>query len=466
MKELIKFAFVGGAFGVLAPLLGVFLKGRPTAQRVAFGLMCFMTINGLFAEANWGKTLLSIEWYRGHTKGFHFYFNHIFGIALLVAKTMESPKQMLKVPSGVPIYLMYCLCSSLSVFTAPEPLYVIMALHKMTFILVIFFATWHFLQKQEDLEFFLKVMAGTLMWEAFIVLKMKYLDGMYQVRGTFEHQNPLCMYAVMIGVVFLAVSMSTGKCTGRWTACGFAACGIIVQSTLSRAGMVVFAGGVVSVVALNLLERVTVRRAAFVFAFGFLGTVGLALTLDTIISRFGDEGNDASSELRHVLNEASRQMLQANPLGVGWNNYGLTINHPYPYANVVYAWLEDRGMPVDFDSPNALVESHYYLLLAENGYLGYGFYILFISQMLWLNLRSAVAFGPGLYRWVSIGIAAGCSLNYVQSLLERVLTQPRNLMLWMILLAITSRLNYWRKLKAKGLLPDLNKEPLTQPQTS
>jgi hypothetical protein len=36
-------------------------------------------------------------------------------------------------------------------------------------------------------------------------------------------------------------------------------------------------------------------------------------------------------------------------------------------------------------------------------------------------------------------------MNYLQSFLERVLTQPRNVMLWFILLAITARITAWRK---------------------
>ena len=35
-------------------------------------------------------------------------------------------------------------------------------------------------------------------------------------------------------------------------------------------------------------------------------------------------------------------------------------------------------------------------------------------------------------------------MNYLQSFLERVLTQPRNMMLWLILMAITARITTWR----------------------
>ena len=59
LKELIKTALVVAVFFVGAPIMGALLKNRRGWQRAAFALMCFMTINGLMAEGNWGKTLMS-----------------------------------------------------------------------------------------------------------------------------------------------------------------------------------------------------------------------------------------------------------------------------------------------------------------------------------------------------------------------------------------------------------------------
>jgi len=450
LTEFIKFVLVGSVFFGAAPVAGFLMKDRRSWQRAAFALMCFMTLNGLLAEGNWGKTLASIEWYRGHTKGFHFYFNHALAIALLVAAWRENPQRFLRPPPGLLAYWIYCAVSMVSIVTAPNPWYVLMAAQKMFFASVLFLAVFHFLRNHDDVAFFLKVMAFTLLWEAFVVLKMKYFDGMYQVRGTFEHQNPLSMYAVMIGMVFLAVGLGPQMRGDRWCQLAFVACAIIVQSTLSRGGMVVFALGSIVVVALCVVEKVTRRRLLVISVMALVGAIGLLLTADTISARFNDHGNQASGELRDVLNEASRQMVRDHPLGVGWNNFGLTINHPYPYANVVYDWLEERNMPVDYEAPNALVESHYYLLLAENGYPGWAAYLTLISCFLWKNLRAAIAYGSSPLRWVSVGIGTGCALNYLQSMLERVLTQPRNLMLWLILLGLTSRLDAWRRESAEN----------------
>ena len=208
---------------------------------------------------------------------------------------------------------------------------------------------------------------------------------------------------------------------------------------------------------------------------GAVGAVGLLLTLDTIVSRFSDKGNTASSELREVLNEAARQMERAHPLGIGWNNYALCINTPYPYADVVYEWTRGRGMKVDEEKPNAPVESHYYLLLGENGLPGLISWLTVIAVGLWRNVRGFFSFRHSFERCLCLGLAAGLALNYVQSTLERVLTQPRNLMLWLILFGLTARLEIMRRARKSGVpgpvgepereMPAGQPEPKPQPSS-
>lgn len=447
----IKLAFILPVFFGLGPLLGVAVKDRPQAQRWLFAAMCFMTINGLFAAGNWGLTLASVEKYRGHAKGYHFYFNHIFAIALITAAWLKDRKNFRWVPPGMALYGLFIVCCSLSIANAPRVDYTIMAIHKMVFFAIIAIAAFHWLRDRERMQFFISVMGFIMVWQAFVGLKMKYLDGIYQVRGTFEHQNPLAMYAVMIGMPLLAVALGPDFRGRKWCTAGFVACAILVQSALSRAALVMFAGGTLMVALASVLERPTKRRFGMLGAMGAVGALGLLLTLDTIVSRFGDKGNDASSELREVLNEAARQMERAEPLGIGWNNYALCINTPFPYADVVYDWTRGRGMKVDEEKPNAPVESHYYLLLGENGYPGLIAWLIVIGVGLWRNARAFFCFRHGFERCLSLGILTGLSLNYVQSTLERVLTQPRNLMLWLILFGLTARLELMRRaLKGKS----------------
>jgi len=178
---------------------------------------------------------------------------------------------------------------------------------------------------------------------------------------------------------------------------------------------------------------------------GLFGALGLILTIDTIISRFHDQGNQASGELREVMKDACREMAHDHALGIGWNNYALVVNPPFRYADIYYDWLRGRHMKVNENEANAVVESHYYLLLAETGSVGLLAWLVLIFVGLWRNARAFLFFEHSFIRCLALGIAIGCALNYMQSTLERVLVQPRNLMLWLILLGITGRLEIMRR---------------------
>ena len=443
--DLIKLAIVGPLFFMLAPAAGFFLKDRPGWQRVTFGLMCFMTINGLLAPGNWGLTIDSIEEYRGHTKGFHFYFNHALAIALIVAKWREDKKSFRWFPPGLGWYLLYCGISMLSLLNAPDTTLGYMAAHKQIFASLLMIATFNTLRTEDDFKFFLRVMVATMIWEFFVCLKMKYLEHMYQVHGTFEHQNPLAMYAVLIGMVFFSVAFGPPFKGSNWILFGFVACAAIVECTLSRGALVVFALGTVVATGLSLMEKITARRLLLAVCMAVVGALGIILTLDTVISRFHDQGNQASGELREVMKDACREMVHDHALGIGWNNYALVVNPPYRYADIYYDWLRGRNMKVNENEPNSVVESHYYLLLAENGYAGLIAWLTLITVGLWRNFRAILFFKHSFLRCLALGIAIGCALNYLQSTLERVLVQPRNLMLWLILFGITARLEVMRR---------------------
>jgi uncharacterized membrane protein len=82
--------------------------------------------------------------------------------------------------------------------------------------------------------------------------------------------------------------------------------------------------------------------------------------------------------------------------------------------------------------------------------------LVLISIGLWRNVRAFFFFGHSFLRCLSLGIFMGCLLNYVQSTLERVLVQPRNLMLWLILFGITARLEVMRREAKKQKLAAKN----------
>ena len=428
----------------MAPVIGFFIRSSQRGQRIAFALMCFMTTGGILQAADWGLTLAAFE-YRSHARGFHFYFILLPAIALLFANVFNRHRELKLVPPGMWLFYAFCVSATVSILYAQFPTYVLMAALKTIELTLIATAAYNFLRTDRDLMFLIHCMACTMAWQLIVVLKMKYVDGIHQAYGTFEHQNSLSTFTTMIGLVFLGAGLAPKQEKSNWFLCVYVFCAYIVQAALSRGSLFTFAIGSVVVVALSLIDRVTKRRMYVMLSLGAVAAIGLAFTMDTIVSRFNDPYNLESKNTRKMLNEASRAMVADHPMGVGWNNYGRMINHPNRYGDHIDAYHRSVGNKVDKAYQKGISESLYYLILAENGYLSLVLWGAFCGLFLFYNARAAMTFRSDIIGGYSIGLFAGCGVIYLQSTLERVLTQPRNMALWFLLLGAAARIEMWRR---------------------
>lgn len=443
MVDALKFLIILGGYLVVVPALGWFIAGRPVWRRWGLALMVFMTswhIN------KFTLMFLSDEFYRGHTKGYEGSLLVGLAMTLLWAAWWARDRGFRWCPQGAGLWLLHCGLCILSVWAAPNAHYVGMAAWKFSTAVVIFAAAYNSVADDGDLRWLLRAMTVTLVVQALVVLKLKYVDGYYQVRGWFEHQNPLAMWAYLLGLPLLSAALAPGdERESRWGLTGFTAAAVIIQASLSRASLVAFGIGVVAVGVLSLWDGLNLRRLRILFGLAAMGTLGLLASLNTIISRFHDEGNQASGETREVMNLASAAMLHDSWVGIGWNNFALTINAPFEYGEVINDWERERGHRVDESYAKGVVESHYWLLLAENGYPGLGSYLLFIGVTGWWVLRGIRAERGTLGAAFLAGLAVALVLIYLHSSLERVLTQTKNLSTWLILLGVATRLDFNRR---------------------
>lgn len=444
MSDLIKIPFVLTCYLLVAPALGFLLCGRVVAQRLVLGLMVFMTS---WQINKFTMMMGSVERYRGHTKGFEASLVSVLGLALIVNAFLERRPDFRWLPGAARLWLLYCGLSMLSIFAAPNVSYTLMAGWKFTLATVILIGAYNQVRTRTDLRWLLLSLAFTLCVQAMVALKGKYIDGFYQVRGWFEHQNSLATWAYPAGLVLLVTCLSASyREVWMWLAGGFAAAGILVQSALSRAALAVFAVGAVLLLGGSALVRPTLHkfRIAAVLGAGAFGA--LLLSIDTIIGRMNDQGNEASAETRVTMNLASKAMLDASPIGIGWNNFALTINAPFPYGDVIDDSIRARGHRVDEDYAKGVVESHYWLLRAETGWPGFCSYLLFVTVTGWWMLRGAVRLRKARDGTAAflMGVLVGYSLLYVHCQLERVLTQTKNLSLWMILIGVACKVATWK----------------------
>lgn len=439
MMEVLKFFISAGLYCVAAPALGWWLAYKRDAQRGLLGLLVFMTswhINKLTLMVG------SVEMYRGHTKGFEGSLLQVVALALLIACWREKSPGFRWFPGWVSLWLLHCAAATLSVCVAPNSTYAWMAAWKFTTAVVILAAAWNTVRDDDDLRWLARSIAATLIIQAALVMKMRYVDGFYQVHGWFEHQNPLAMWSYMLGLPLLAMGMSPmATRETRWCIAGFIASGLAVYGSLSRAALAMFVAGSVMVAAWSLLlDKFTLKRVRIIGTMAGLALLALPLVLDTIIARFNDEGNQASGDVRGVMNLAAKAMVDDSFIGIGWNNFGLTINQPFSYGDVINDYERARGYAVDEDYAKGLVESHYWLLLAENGWPGYLTYMVFI-----IGAQLALLRGWWRHRGTPrgafmLGLVVSLSLLYVHSNLERVLTQTKNLAAYFVVLGATLRL--------------------------
>ena len=439
MMDVIKFLILAALYLGAGPAVGFWLANKREAQRWALGLLVFMTswhINKLTLMLD------SVEFYRGHTKGFEGSLLQVMAFALLVARWREKAPDFRWIPGWAWLWLLYCATSTLSVFAAPNATYALMAAWKFTSAVVILAAAWNAVRDDEDLRWLARSIVVTLVVQAVVVLKLRYVDGFYQVRGWFEHQNPLSMWSYMLGLPLLALAMSpVAAQETRWGAAGFTASALVVYCSLSRAALAVFAVGAVAVAGWSLLlDKFTAKRVRVIATMAGLALLALPLVLDTVIARFNDEGNTASSETRDVMNLASKAMLQDSFFGIGWNNFALTINPPFSYGDVIDDWERDRGHKVDSDYAKGVVESHYYLLLSETGWPGFVTYMLFIGAAQLALLRGWWRHRGTPRGAFLLGLVVALTLLYAHSNLERVLTQTKNLAAYFLVLGAALRL--------------------------
>lgn len=457
MIDFIKAGIVLPLYFLVGPALGFWLADRRPAQRGVFCLMVFMTA---WFPTKFTLTLGSIELYRGHTKGFEFSLIEVLAIALLVAasrtRTQLRPTPPL-IPGGAWLYLGWCALMTISIFAAYNSLYVWMAVHKFTKIVLLFIAGFHFLREEIDLTWLTRTLAGMVLLMAAICLKMRLLDGAFRTTGWFEHQNPMAMWAYFAALPAFALGLrrETPPRDALLYLAGGGAAGLCALLSVSRGALAAFAVGAGLILGLAYLRGPS-RRLTAVSICAALGAVVVASTMmKSVFDRVAQEKERASSEvdLRVVMIDQAKAMLRDSRIGIGWNNYGIANSRPHGrYSEILEEWDASRGFAVidDFYFSNPLTESYYWLLLGENGYPGFAGCLLFFAATVYWALRCTFAFWREPRGWFAGGVLVVLSLLYLHSTVERVLSQTKNLSLLLLVVGVIARLD-WERRQRKAL---------------
>ena len=379
----------------------------------------------------------SHETYRGTARGMEISIIYIIAVILLITIFLLRGPFRIFPGLGSWIYLLYFLSCIPSFANAESCLISFFELWKMIMIYLVFLAVYTYLEYSKgDFDVLLYGAAATVAFN-FQAIVRQHFSGVYQVRGTFPHQNSLAMYMMMAGMLFFARYFNNREpFKGKIFFAAFVMASIALVRTYSRGALACYPlAGVIAVLS-SLRSGLSLRKMYLIGILSMIGLAGLMVFLPRVIQRF-QTAPEASGQTRKNLAVAALNMMKDKPLaGVGLNNWGIKINPPYTYSQ-----HRDPKRGYSDDYKDGIVETIYLLVGAECGIpslfllLSWFGYYWFSCIRLMSKLRGTA------YFYIPVGVFAGLTGSFLQSALEWVLKQQINFM-WMIMLfAMISYLN-------------------------
>lgn len=380
---------------------------------------------------------ISMETYRGTSRGFEIGLVDITAMILFFVIYSRKDKYPITLPPASSLYFIYFAFSLISIMNSDVYVYSFFELWKMVRMYFYFFVVYNLVRSFYDIEDFFKYMVIIVGFITIIVLKQKYLEGMFQTRGPFPHQNSLVMYMIVYGSIFLAYLLNVKDAKIYVWIVAFAATAVDIISTLSRGGMAVFSISIFIIFLLSYRDKFTLKKLGITLLFFICATGILYKASDTIMERIKTAPKE-SLNVRVELAHAAQNMANDKIFGIGLNNFGLKINPPYNYA--------DHIERKDDDEKGGIVETVYLLIAAETGWANLFVFISFLMFFYFKNIKNYIALKKGKlkkYRYIPMAFIGCLTSMYLQSTMEWVLKQTNNfyqLMFIFAIIAVVSKL--------------------------
>ena len=352
---------------------------------------------------------VSMEWYRGDTKGFEFGVTDWVIITLMIIM-LRAPRWKKQRPELLPpnstLMLAYFFLAVFTIFIAYVPVYAGFGVFKILRAMAVYWVAYNYLRSEDDLRFFVMVLAAMVGFQFLLVMQDR-LGGIYRAKGSTPHSNTLAMYINMMNMIFLSFVLGDRQGGRRryiyWGALGMGT--LIVLATFSRGALAMMILGYGLVTLLSFYDR---PRAFKFKVVGLMLLMSLPLVVrvaPAIIERF-DTAPVESEFGRHMANDAAYAMAKDTFFGVGLNNYSHVINET-GYVRFIPG-ENDRG----------IVHNVFYLHASEMGWAGLVVFLLMIGKFFLMAVRYLLRRRDDITSWMAIGIFAGMMTLWVQSWLE------------------------------------------------
>ncbi|MFA6816544.1 MAG: O-antigen ligase family protein, partial [Lentisphaeria bacterium] len=304
-------------------------------------------------------------------------------------------------------------------------------LWKMAMMYGVYLAIWNYLDYTHDFTTVLYSLGVTVVLGFFPVVTQHY-SGIMQVYGIFPHQNSAAVFMVLCTPLFFSRFFNSTDMKKDIFIIPSLFCGSIsLILTYSRGGMFCLPLAISVTILVSLIFQFSATKLIYCFVFIAAAILIGALFVPRIVQRF-ETAPKESANTRIILAGSAWNMMKDKFLGVGINNWGIKINHPYNYKP---KGSKDWGYG-DKNFKRPLVETVYLLVGAECGFLGLLYFICWLWYYLIVGVLMLKPLRNTSYFYLPAGIVGGLVGIYLQSALEWVLKQQINYLELMIFFAI------------------------------
>ena len=460
-KELIGLVLIAGGIsgGVLLACL---------SQRVRDGF--FIAMIGLAPMTElYDVNFVSRDFYRGTVRGFEFSIVDILSLSILLSAVLVPRRGETRaywVPSlgFLLCFLAYCV---FNIGISDPKLFGLFEFSKMLRGLVIFLAVALYVRSERELRIVLLALALVMCYEGVTALKQRYLWGIHRVFGTVDHSNSLAALFCITAPVFVAAFNS--RIPVYLKALSSAAIALVcvgVILTISRAGVVIIAIGLVGTCLATMSFKVTARKLVIGAAVLVAVTGLVAKSWQTLRARFEESTLDQEYGNHHNQGRGyyirlAEAISAEKFFGVGLNNWSFWVSNKYgpklgykfnPYRGTDRepSYVIPEGI-TNIDDPQAAPAHNLGALTV--GELGIpGLLIFGLLWMRWVQMGASFLWRRSAdpLRQIGAGIFFSVGCMFLQSITEWVFRHSPIFYMFHILIGILASLYYMKRQARKA----------------
>jgi O-antigen ligase len=412
---------------------------------------------------------MSMEWYRGSTRGFEVSLLDVLAVGLLIG-LIVAPRYRPRIywPASLGFMLLFLLFEGFSTFMAQPKIFGAFETTKMARAIIVFLVAAFYVRTERELRILLLALAVPLCLESLYCIKHRFLLHMDRAVGTFDAPNSLSLYVCTVAPVLVAGFNSRFPNWLRYLLlASLGAATLTVFLTVSRAGIPAYGVVMLAVMFMTMSWQVTLKKVLAAMALAVAIFVPLMFTWDALAERYKDTSLNEEFAYNEYENRGqyiglAAEILKDRPLGVGLNNwsywvskvYGPRSGAPYEDYDATPTSMMEQTEEVYQATPNYAPPAHnvFVLTVGEMGWLG-----LFVFLLLWLRwFRMGASFfwvksRDPMLRMGTGFLFAVCGI-FLQSQTEWVYRQTTVMMTFYVILGALASLYYQKRYSQNAVL--------------